>query len=338
MAAAVSTPSGAPPVPITACTPLPATAAAMPADRSPSPMRRMRAPVARISRDQLLVPRPIQHDDRELVNLAAERPCDGAQVLAHRRVEIHEMLRGGARRRASPCRGRARAAARRARRPPAPRWRWPRQWRTGWCLRADRRRCRPHRRIGPRAGLLGHADLLADEQHRRLVALALADDDGAVDGHGVHLVPHRLDGGLIRQVPVALPHRMGAGNRRLLHDAQELEREIRFHLVVLQNRVLHGGCPIRGRTRSAETAMVAESGQPANRPRASPRVSPSRCRGAAAADRDLEVVRAAEQRARSRLGGLCIGGDEPRRPRARQRRCGPARRSASSRSSCGRCW
>ena len=49
IAAAVSTPSGAPPIPITAWTPLPATAAAMPADRSPSPIRRMRAPVARMS-------------------------------------------------------------------------------------------------------------------------------------------------------------------------------------------------------------------------------------------------------------------------------------------------
>ena len=48
MAAAVSTPSGAPPVPITACTPVPTTAAAMPADRSPSPMSWIRAPVARI--------------------------------------------------------------------------------------------------------------------------------------------------------------------------------------------------------------------------------------------------------------------------------------------------
>ena len=103
-------------------------------------------------------------------------------------------------------------------------------------------------------GVLGHAHLLADEQHRRLVALALADDDGAVDGHGVHLAAHRLDGGLVRQVPVALPHRVRAGDRRLLHDAQELEREVRFHLAVLLNRVLHGGCPIWGRTRPAETA------------------------------------------------------------------------------------
>ena len=51
IAAAVSTPSGAPPMPITACTPIPPTAAAMPADRSPSGISRMRAPaVADVAR------------------------------------------------------------------------------------------------------------------------------------------------------------------------------------------------------------------------------------------------------------------------------------------------
>ena len=64
-------PSGAPPVPITACTPLPTTAAAMPADRSPSEMSRMRAPVARISVDQPLVARPVEHDDDEVVDARA---------------------------------------------------------------------------------------------------------------------------------------------------------------------------------------------------------------------------------------------------------------------------
>src|SRR5216684_807001 len=48
-AAAVSTPSGAPPVPITACTPVPITAAEIPADKSPSPINRIRAPARRIS-------------------------------------------------------------------------------------------------------------------------------------------------------------------------------------------------------------------------------------------------------------------------------------------------
>ncbi len=71
-----------------------------------------------------------------------------------------------------------------------------------------------------------HADLLADVEHRRLVALALADDDRAVDRHRVHLLPHGLDGHLVGLVAVALPHRVGAGDRRLLDDAQEVEREV----------------------------------------------------------------------------------------------------------------
>src|SRR5206468_3375052 len=49
MAAAVMTPSGAPPDPITACTPVPITAAAIPAERSPSPINFIRAPASRMS-------------------------------------------------------------------------------------------------------------------------------------------------------------------------------------------------------------------------------------------------------------------------------------------------
>ena len=67
------------------------------------------------------------------------------------------------------------------------------------------------------------ADLLADVEHRRLVALALTDDDRAVDRHRIHLAPHRLDRDLIGLVPVALPHRVRAGDGRLLDDAQEVE-------------------------------------------------------------------------------------------------------------------
>ena len=78
-------------------------------------------------------------------------------------------------------------------------------------------------------GMMRHADFLADVQHRRLVALTLADDDRAVDRDRVELLAHGLDRGLVGQVPIALPHRVGAGDRRLLDDSQELEREIRLH-------------------------------------------------------------------------------------------------------------
>ena len=81
MAAAVSTPSGAPPVPITAWTPVPTTAAAMPAERSPSPIRRMRAPVLRMSAISCSWRGPVEHDHDEVVDLAVERLGDRLQVL-----------------------------------------------------------------------------------------------------------------------------------------------------------------------------------------------------------------------------------------------------------------
>ena len=70
------------------------------------------------------------------------------------------------------------------------------------------------------------ADLLADEEHRRLVALALTDDDRAVDRHRVHHLAHRLDGDLIGLVAIALAHRVRAGDGGLLDDAQQLQRQM----------------------------------------------------------------------------------------------------------------
>jgi hypothetical protein len=53
------------------------------------------------------------------------------------------------------------------------------------------------------------ADLFADEEHRRLVALALADDDRAVDRDRVEAAAHRFDGGAIAALAIAHSH--GAG-------------------------------------------------------------------------------------------------------------------------------
>jgi hypothetical protein len=52
---------------------------------------------------------------------------------------------------------------------------------------------RVERDIDLGSGADGAADLLADIQHRRFVALALADDDGAVEVELVQRVAHRLD-------------------------------------------------------------------------------------------------------------------------------------------------
>jgi hypothetical protein len=69
---------------------------------------------------------------------------------------------------------------------------------------------------------LRQPDLLSDVQHRRFVALALADDDRPVDRHGVHFAAHRFDGHLIGAVAIPLAHRVGAGNGGLFGDAEEL--------------------------------------------------------------------------------------------------------------------
>jgi hypothetical protein len=76
---------------------------------------------------------------------------------------------------------------------------------------------------GPALERMGHADLFADEQHRRLVALAFANNDCPVDRHRVHSAAHRFDRGLVRPVTVALPHGVRTGDGRLLDHAQELE-------------------------------------------------------------------------------------------------------------------
>ena len=73
------------------------------------------------------------------------------------------------------------------------------------------------------------ADLLADVQHRRLVALALADDDRAGHVDLVHRPAHRLDRGPVGVVLGAAAHVASGGDRRGLRDPDHLEREQRLH-------------------------------------------------------------------------------------------------------------
>ena len=70
------------------------------------------------------------------------------------------------------------------------------------------------------------ADLLAVVEHRRLVLLALADDDGAVHRDRVEDVAHRVDGGLVGGDLVAAADPAGRGEGGGLGDADELEREV----------------------------------------------------------------------------------------------------------------
>ena len=72
------------------------------------------------------------------------------------------------------------------------------------------------------------ADLLADEQHRRFVALALADHDRAVDRQLVELAPHGVDGGLVGGLLVAVAAQPRRRHRRAFGHAHDLERQDAF--------------------------------------------------------------------------------------------------------------
>ncbi len=74
--------------------------------------------------------------------------------------------------------------------------------------------------------LLREADFLADVEHRRLVSLTFANHNGAVDRHRVHFMAHGLDRDLIGPVAIALAHGVRAGDGGLLGDAEEFEGEV----------------------------------------------------------------------------------------------------------------
>jgi hypothetical protein len=73
------------------------------------------------------------------------------------------------------------------------------------------------------------ADRLADPQHRRLVALALTDDDRAADLDVFQRAAHRLGRRAIRFVPIATTHEARRSDGRLLGHTNHLERQERLH-------------------------------------------------------------------------------------------------------------
>ena len=89
------------------------------------------------------------------------------------------------------------------------------------------------RDIDFRAGI--DSDFLADEQHRRLVALALADHHGAFDRQLVELAAHRIDRGLVGGLLVAVAaqprrrHRRALGHPHDLEGENALQQQLRRH-------------------------------------------------------------------------------------------------------------
>ena len=101
------------------------------------------------------------------------------------------------------------------------------------------------------------ADLLADEQHRRLVALALADHHGAVDRQLVELAPHGVDRGLVGGLLVAAAAQPRRRHRRALGHAHDLDREDALqHQVRLDGDRRHASCsPCRDAPTSAASIV-----------------------------------------------------------------------------------
>ncbi len=216
MAAAASTPSGAPPMPMTACTLVPRTAAEMPAERSPSEISRMRAPALRISSISFSWRGRSSTMTTRSFTWRAETLGDDLEILLGRRVEVHRAL--GRR----PDDDLLHVAVGRVQQTAL----------VGGGEHGDRVRLAGGAEVGALERIDGdvdlrlvgqlRADLLADEEHRRLVALALADHDRAAHRQRVHRLPHGLDRDLVRVVALALPHRPRGRDRRLLHDPQKL--------------------------------------------------------------------------------------------------------------------
>ena len=148
--------------------------------------------------DEVVVAVALEDDDGEVVHAAVLGLGDALEVLGRRRVDVdrvgrlgadgdlvHVQRRSGEEHRPALGDGDHRDRVR----------------------HAECREPRPLERIdrdvdlGPDAV----ADLLAVEEHRRLVLLALADDDDTAHGDGVEHEPHRVDRRLVGRDLVTAP-------------------------------------------------------------------------------------------------------------------------------------
>ena len=238
IAAAASTPSGAPPVPIATWMPVVSIAVAMHASTSPSEMSRMRAPAARTSSNQFRVARPVENHHADVVDRLLERVGDRFEVIAHRRVDVHVRRGLGTDREFLHIRIRRvqQAAA------------------FGDRHHGDRVRkavgdeIRAFDRIDGDVDLLAAAaELLADVQHRRFVAFAFADDDSAGDLHVAERLAHLFDRRAVGGVALAATHPARRGQRRAFGDLDEIERMDRMVEDRARGRACHLRCRLQGK-------------------------------------------------------------------------------------------
>ena len=120
--------------------------------------------------------------------------------------------------------------------------------RVGAGLGGDRRALqRIERDVDARAGALRGADLLADIEHRRLVALALADHHRAVHLERVQRRAHRLDRGMVGRFLVAAADQLRGGDRRRLGDPHHFQHQHAIEIpACLDHLFCHPPCPNGG--------------------------------------------------------------------------------------------
>ena len=217
-------PSGVPPMPSRRSTPVSGRAAMIAPATSPSEMSLIRAPVARTSSMSSLVARPVEDDDGDVGRALVLGLGDAAMFSATGQRDVDDVggvgagdqllhVEDGARvvHRAAVGDGHAR------------RWRWSGRW------PQPRAVDRVDRDVAVRAGAV--TDVLAVEEHGRVVLLALADDDHAVHRHGADQGAHGVDGRAVGAVLVAAADPAAAGQRRRLGDADQLQRQVAVRLL-----------------------------------------------------------------------------------------------------------
>ena len=218
-AAAAITPSGVPPMPTSMSTPVFGRAAEIAPATSPSEMKRMRAPVRRISSIRSrcrgrsstrtvtsATPTSLALATRRMFSADGSGDVDGAGRLRadrqllhveHRRRVVHRAPFGD--------------------REHGQRVRHALAHQRGAVDGVDR---------DVAVGAPAVAHLLAVEQHGRLVLLALADHDDAAHGDGADELAHRVDRCAVAAVLVAAPDPAARRHRGRLGDTDELHREV----------------------------------------------------------------------------------------------------------------
>mmetsp|Transcript_13984 Transcript_13984/g.58393 ORF Transcript_13984/g.58393 Transcript_13984/m.58393 type:complete len:401 (+) Transcript_13984:115-1317(+) len=153
------------------------------------------------------------------------------------------------------------------------------------------------------------AEVLAAEQHRRLVLLALADDDLAVHDDRVEHEPHGIHRRLVRRALVAEAHPLRAVQRGRLRHAHELEREVAAHHAVVGSvRKARGPSPAATALAAARLAVGLLLGRrfgavPAHGVGDGPLVP-----GVLPLQRSFEAALGAVREARHAHGALLLGG------------------------------